>query len=65
VKGAKKSTLNGYDNNSWFRFNVVWLVNQKWFDGFIIACILFNSVLMGAKDYTDYKDVTPVNRFIV
>lgn len=44
---------------------MVWLVNQKWFDIFIISCILFNSVLMGVKNYTDYEDKTPVNRFIV
>lgn len=65
VRGAKTSTFYALKNTSRLRFFLVWLVNLKWFDFLIITAILINSVLMGAKNYTDFEDKTPVNRFIV
>lgn len=43
---------------------MVWLINHKWFENFIMALIFLNSMLLGIKDYTDYENVTPINSFI-
>lgn len=35
------------------RYWIVWLVEWRWFDRFILACIFANSLILGFKDYTD------------
>ena len=52
------------DNNDKFRYTVVWLISQKWFDGFILLLIFANCVLMGMKDYLDRENKTPINNLI-
>jgi hypothetical protein len=61
---SKTSTFKNLDNQSRFRYNIVWLVSQKPFDAFILLLIFFNSILMGMKDYLDDKNTTPTNQFI-
>jgi hypothetical protein len=63
IKYSNRS-LGMLDNKNKFRIFLVWLINHKWFENFIILLILVNSLLLGAKDYTDYDNVTPVNRFV-
>lgn len=33
------------------RRKIIWLVTWKWFDHFITAVILVNSIMLGMKDY--------------
>jgi hypothetical protein len=61
---SKTSTLYGMDNTSKVRYWIVWLVSQKWFDGFILLLIFINSILMGMKDYLDKDNLTPTNRMV-
>ena len=42
----------------------MWIINQKWFDGFILLLIFVNSILMGMKDYLDKDNLSPTNAFI-
>jgi hypothetical protein len=59
-----KNSLAIFDNKTKIRFFLVWVVTSKWFERFIISLILFNSALLGIKDYTDENDVTKINRFV-
>ena len=52
------------NNKTKFRYALVWLITSKWFEGTVIVLIMINSVLLGLKDYTDEKNVTPINRFL-
>ena len=61
---SKKSTFKQLDNENSFRYNIVWIINQKWFDNFILLLIFVNSILMGMKDYLDVENKTPVNAAI-
>ena len=40
------------------------IISSKFFESFIISLILVYSVLLGMKDYVDYDNVTPVNKFM-
>ena len=60
-----KNTLGIFDNRTKIRFFLVWMVTAKWFETMIISLILFNSLLLGIKDYTDTEDVGAINRFVV
>lgn len=35
------------------RYWIVWLVEWKWFDRFVLGCIFANSLILGFKDYSD------------
>ena len=63
-KKFSPKSLKILDNKNEFRYKVVWFVTSKRFERFIITLILIYSILLGAKDYTDYENVTPVNMFI-
>jgi hypothetical protein len=39
-------------------------VTSKKFETFIISLILFNSALLGLKDYTDVNNETAINKFV-
>jgi len=58
---SKKSCFQNLDNESRLRYNIVWIINQKWFDGFILLLIFVNSILMGMKDYLDKDNISPTN----
>lgn len=51
-------------NRNPIRVALVWLITWKWFDRVVIALIMFNSVLLGIKDYKDKNDETDINKFI-
>jgi len=42
---------------------LLWLVKWRWFDGFILLCIVFNSVLLATEKHRAGPE-DPVNRFI-
>lgn len=43
---------------------MVWVITSKYWENFIISAILINSLLLGIKDYTDYSNLSKLNRFI-
>ena len=61
VHGKKKKfaecSLGIFSTQSQFRQKVVWLVEWKWFDRFILACIVINSIILAMQDYQDPGDV--------
>ena len=59
-----KNSLAIFDNKTKFRFFLVWIVTSKQFETFIISLILFNSALLGVKDYTDLNNETFINKFV-
>nr|CCA23261.1 hypothetical protein ALNC14_094040 [Albugo laibachii Nc14] len=36
-----------------FRYALVWFIVWKWFDRFILGCILFSSIVLGVRDHAD------------
>jgi hypothetical protein len=56
-----KDSLGIFDNRTKFRFFLVWMITAKWFENTIISLILFNSFLLGIKDYTDTEDKSSIN----
>ena len=54
-------SLGMFDNKNKLRICMVWLINHKWFENFIMALIFVNSALLGIKDYTDYENKTAIN----
>lgn len=63
-KKFSKTSLGVLENKHHFRYVFVWLVTSKWFENCIISLILLNSLVLGAKDYTDYENETKINEFI-
>lgn len=59
-----KDSLGIFDNRTKIRFFLVWMVTAKWFENFIISLIMFNSLLLGIKDYTDVNDTKDINQFV-
>lgn len=47
-----------------FRRTIVWLVESKAFENFILSSILVNSILLACYDYKDRESVTPINQAI-
>lgn len=43
---------------------VVWAITHKRFDQIIVLLIIFNSILLGIKDYRDFDNETPVNQVV-
>ena len=46
------------------REGIVWIITHKRFDHVVVGLILFNSLLLGIKDYTDVDNVTQINQFV-
>jgi hypothetical protein len=65
IKRFSKSSLGLFDNQSKFRYVIVWIVTSKHFDNLIIFLIGFNSILLGAKDYIDTENKTAINQWII
>ena len=63
MKKFAKDSLGIFDNRQKFRYIVVWIITAKMFETLIISLILFNSFLLGIKDYTDVNDETAINQF--
>jgi len=49
------------DNKIKIRWCFVWIVTSPWFNNLILSLIIINSIILGAKDYTDPKDLTAKN----
>jgi hypothetical protein len=47
-------TSFGMTNQSKFRFRVVWMINQDWFEAMIIATYVVYAILLGLKINTPY-----------
>ena len=47
-----------FSNTNSFRKAVVYIITHKRFDHVIVLLILINSLLLGAKDYTDINQET-------
>ena len=56
-----KRSLFCFTKHNTFRQSVVWIITHKRFDNFIVSLIVFNSILLGVKDYTDFDNVTTQN----
>ena len=56
-----KNSLGIFDNKQKFRYFMVYISTAKWFENCVIAVIIFNSLLLGLKDYTDTKNQTSIN----
>uniref|UniRef100_K3WVK7 Ion transport domain-containing protein n=1 Tax=Globisporangium ultimum (strain ATCC 200006 / CBS 805.95 / DAOM BR144) TaxID=431595 RepID=K3WVK7_GLOUD len=41
-----------------FRYYLVWIVEWKWFDRFILLCIVANSIILAFRDYQDPGSIT-------
>jgi hypothetical protein len=61
IKKFAKNSLGIFDNKQKFRFFTVYITTSKWFENIVIAIIVFNSLLLGIKDYTDVDNKTPIN----
>ena len=59
-----KSAIGLLDNKVKLRFVLVHIVTSKIFENIVMVLILLNSILLGVKDYTDWDNVTPMNRFV-
>lgn len=59
-----KNSLGMLPNRSPVRVAIVWLTTWVWFDRLIITLIMANSMLLGAKDYQDPLNETPINQFV-
>lgn len=46
------------------REGIVWIITHKRFDQVVVGLILFNSLLLGIKDYTDPNNETNINQFV-
>lgn len=55
IKYAPNS-LGMLTNKNPIRVGIVWLITWKWFDRIVIGLILFNSILLGIKDYKDKEN---------
>lgn len=57
VHGRKRRLANNslflFDTKSRFRYALVWIVEWKWFDRFILLCIVMNSCILAFRDYED------------
>ncbi|DBA01467.1 TPA: hypothetical protein N0F65_005586 [Lagenidium giganteum] len=57
VHGQKRRFVNNslffLNTTNPFRLKLVWLVEWKWFDRFILLCIVANSIALGLRDYQD------------
>jgi hypothetical protein len=56
-----KTSLGMLDNRSKIRWYIVHMITSKQFENFILIMIIVNSIFLGAKDYTDVENVTPIN----
>lgn len=63
-KRFAKNSLGIFDNKQKFRYGMVYITTSKWFENCVIALIVFNSLLLGIKDYTDEENTKPINSFI-
>ena len=61
MKKFAKDSLGIFDNRQKFRYLAVYIITAKWFENMIITLILFNSLLLGIKDYTDVNDESAIN----
>ena len=59
-----RRSLFCFTKNNRFRQAIVWIITHKKFDQSIVALIIFNSILLGIKDYTDFDNKTPQNQFV-
>lgn len=57
VHGRKRRLANNslfvLDTRNRFRYMLVWIVEWKWFDRFILLCIMLNSCILAFRDYED------------
>lgn len=57
VHGRKRRFANNslflLNTKNRFRYCLVWIVEWKWFDRFILACIVMNSCILAFRDYED------------
>jgi hypothetical protein len=63
-KRFAKNSLGIFDNKQKFRYGMVYITTSKWFENCVIALIVFNSLLLGIKDYTDVNNESDINAFI-
>jgi len=56
-----KNALGFLDNKSKARYAIVWIITWKAFDNLILILIVFNSLLLGMKDYLDPESLTAWN----
>lgn len=59
-----RTSLNCLDNRNWLRKICVWIACWKWFDRFIIALIIVNSLFLGMMDYTDTENKSWRNKLV-
>ena len=53
-----------FENKNKLRIFCVWLITSRYFDYFITAMILLNSLFLGIKDYTIGTHESHINRFV-
>jgi hypothetical protein len=52
-----------FSRDNCLRQNLVWLVKWKWFDNFIILCILLNSITLAVNDNSKYYNTDADQEF--
>jgi len=53
-----------FPSESPFRRCVVWIITHKRFDQFIVLLIMFNSLLLGIRDYRPEGKSSMINQFV-
>ena len=59
-----RKSLFCFTKQNTFRQSIVWIITHKRFDHFIVSLIIFNSILLGVKDYTDFDNKTTQNQIV-
>jgi hypothetical protein len=59
-----KNSLWLFRADSSFRRCVVWIITHKRFDQFIVLLIMFNSLLLGIRNYTPEGKSSLINKFV-
>ena len=68
VHGRKRrfafNSLNSLSLKNEFRQKIIWLIEWKYFEGFITFLIILNSIFLGMMDYTDKENNSFGNKLV-